>query len=395
MILDPPTLFGCSTIVFLLFGFYFVIAEESTDKRRQSFWYACPFLIGGVSSMFLTAAAIHKGGWRLIVANLLCMIAYAAAWQAIRVMVGWKPRMAAALIPCAPYLAISILAGETGLLHVISCAARVLLISGYTACAAWNLRKSSLTLSTSELHLYRILSIYVIIYFTMAVLTPFLPEPFGSLPRTLRAITAYNLISIIEIIMVALAMIAIPRERVAAKHQQLTLRDPLSNAGNRRAMDEWMQQNDESNSPGAVLVLDIDHFKAINDAYGHATGDQIIIMMSQICEHALPSEASFFRVGGEEFVAILFQSRIKDVQIIANRMREAFSRETVMVNDQPVKATLSVGGAVRLSRDTSWPELLSHADAALYTAKRSGRNNVFIAPHPVMPLRDTALKIAV
>ncbi|MDE0947425.1 MAG: GGDEF domain-containing protein, partial [Sphingobium sp.] len=135
--------------------------------------------------------------------------------------------------------------------------------------------------------------------------------------------------------------------------------------------------------PAALILLDIDHFKQINDAHGHPAGDRVIEAVSALCKGLSRPSDAFGRIGGEEFGLLLPETQEADALIVANRIRAAIKRFEI-TNDPPVHVTASFGvanvGAGRMSSE-AW---LSAADAALYKAKHAGRNQAILAPIEVV-----------
>ncbi|WP_332819541.1 sensor domain-containing diguanylate cyclase [Sphingopyxis sp.] len=133
----------------------------------------------------------------------------------------------------------------------------------------------------------------------------------------------------------------------------------------------------EHGAPLAVAIFDIDHFKRINDSYGHAVGDDVIRRVAQRAKAALRDEDMLGRIGGEEFVCILQGSSAQAAEIVAERVRKAVETGTAAETELP-NATISVGLAV-YEGEPDIEELLHRADKALYLAKREGRNRLRMA----------------
>lgn len=161
--------------------------------------------------------------------------------------------------------------------------------------------------------------------------------------------------------------------------REQALVDELSRAGNRRAFDRHL----ESLAIGppitvAVLVIDLDHFKEINDRYGHPTGDRVIARAAAICGHAGRASDRVFRIGGDEFVVVAETGTLDHARILADRIRAGFLAEpwTLEGIDEPVTCSIGVGIG---STDDLAP-ILPDADAHLYGAKQAGRNRVHPEP---------------
>ncbi|HTX58431.1 MAG TPA: diguanylate cyclase [Verrucomicrobiae bacterium] len=165
--------------------------------------------------------------------------------------------------------------------------------------------------------------------------------------------------------------------------ERLALTDSLTTVSNRRAFDqvlarEWSRAR-RNGSPLALLMLDIDHFKLYNDAYGHRAGDQCLRSVAAAASSCLRRPGDFFgRYGGEEFVALLPETGLDGALIVAEAMRGAVER-LAMAHGSTAggRITVSVGAAQCMPKETvDSGELVGSADAALYAAKSDGRNRV-------------------
>lgn len=163
---------------------------------------------------------------------------------------------------------------------------------------------------------------------------------------------------------------------------QLAHKDSLTGLSNRRAFDEAfgdiharVQRHGET---AALLALDIDHFKRINDAFGHAAGDEVLRAIATLMTQNAPPFGQVFRIGGEEFLVLLPRANATKGKEIAERLRETIASTPIKFNGEMIRASVSIGVAeiVGSSEQTS---LLEAADDALYRAKESGRNRVMLS----------------
>jgi diguanylate cyclase (GGDEF)-like protein len=139
----------------------------------------------------------------------------------------------------------------------------------------------------------------------------------------------------------------------------------------------------------AFLMLDIDHFKLINDSYGHPIGDQVLINLALVCKEELREIDIFGRVGGEEFLILLPETPESEAIDVATRLRIAVSqRSLAAVGDQSIFITVSIGIAIFDPQDDQYPDssavlrkYYSLCDSAMYHAKQAGRNQVYCEPN--------------
>ncbi len=162
--------------------------------------------------------------------------------------------------------------------------------------------------------------------------------------------------------------------------QKIALRDALTDLYNVRFFQERLQQEIQSaqrfNTPLTLISFDLDHFKQINDTYGHPAGDEILISISQAAAKILRKHEVLARVGGEEFAALLPRSNIEDGKTTAERLRKKIASCRVKTNiNKTISVTVSLGVTSLTESDTP-KTFYARADSALYTAKANGRNKV-------------------
>lgn len=159
--------------------------------------------------------------------------------------------------------------------------------------------------------------------------------------------------------------------------QRLATTDTLTGVNNRRqflhlAATEGLR-GARYQQPLSVLMVDIDHFKKVNDTHGHEAGDRALVAVAQAMRGALRPEAILGRLGGEEFAVLLPQADRKAAIIAAERLRQAVEQLAVEIDGMSLKITVSIGVA-QVQSEEAFETALQHADEALYEAKKSGRN---------------------
>ncbi|MBV8167012.1 MAG: GGDEF domain-containing protein [Alphaproteobacteria bacterium] len=186
---------------------------------------------------------------------------------------------------------------------------------------------------------------------------------------------------------VMVVLIAITLSRLASAERKLMLRaltDPLTGVFNRRTFIEMSSKEEErarrSGSLTSVLMLDIDHFKRINDTHGHGVGDLAIKMLAEQATKSLRSIDILARYGGEEFIVTLPETDAAVASRVAERLRSALETAVVQTDaGVEVKFTVSIGVAT-FATGVPLQRAMEAADQALYLAKQAGRNRVEIAP---------------
>jgi two-component system cell cycle response regulator len=159
-------------------------------------------------------------------------------------------------------------------------------------------------------------------------------------------------------------------------------RDSLTNAFNRRFFEENLaREADARNRSGlelGVIMIDVDHFKKINDTYGHPTGDAVLRSIGKTIPTCIRSEDIFARLGGEEF-AVLVRCEINTLKTVMERIRVVMERTPVRFEDKEVRFTVSVGSTLATGPNLySGEQIVKRADEALYAAKQGGRNRCIV-----------------
>jgi diguanylate cyclase (GGDEF)-like protein len=184
-------------------------------------------------------------------------------------------------------------------------------------------------------------------------------------------------------------------DRQRAQLEALAHQDPLTQAANRRALDREMEiavaSQHRGQSGHGLLLLDLDHFKRVNDDFGHEAGDAVLIEFVQIIQRSSRANDRLFRAGGEEFVVLVTGSSPADLAACAENLRAQVA-EQLRAGGRPI--TVSIGGAL-LAAGESRQDWMARADAAMYRAKDAGRNRVEITqagetPVPAVSAEEVA-----
>jgi diguanylate cyclase (GGDEF)-like protein len=165
--------------------------------------------------------------------------------------------------------------------------------------------------------------------------------------------------------------------------KQLSQEDPLTKIFNRRHLntvaEEEINKVRKNNSALSVVLLDIDHFKKVNDVYGHAAGDAALVTCVEIIKKSIRSTDYIGRLGGEEFCILLPNTTLEDAKILSERIRENIASHNVIWEGHTIPITASFGvTAFSSSIQNEWSNLLNKADIAMYQAKNNGRNQVVL-----------------
>jgi diguanylate cyclase (GGDEF)-like protein len=206
-----------------------------------------------------------------------------------------------------------------------------------------------------------------------------LPNRMGVLTLATGWVALIALEMVLYAVGTAFIVLVLTKERSVRIHKDAANTDPLTGLFNRRGFTEGVAmliaRRVAKNEPVTLLAFDLDHFKSINDRFGHAIGDEALKVFASTASANMRAGDIIGRLGGEEFVAVL-PVGLADGMSAADRVRQAFQAAAVTVAGHPLAATVSIGVASEGARRATLDGLLEAADAALYRAKANGRNRV-------------------
>lgn len=257
--------------------------------------------------------------------------------------------------------------------------ANSLLVALPTLRASFLLRPHGRSLSVGAVQLRYVLLAHGLFYLVKSLV--------AIVPGTLIDLTAFRgeiiQVSLVEgamaIMLIALSMTGTERYRREEQIARLAARDPLTALYNRRALEMRAPSllNEVSQArPGALLLIDIDNFKLINDLYGHTAGDRLLVALSEMIRAHLPDAALAARLGGDEFVILLNDTSNARIVALGSALREQFHQAASQAFTTPEAVTLSIGASLFDTPPASLAALVEQGDAALYESKRSGRNRI-------------------
>ncbi len=203
----------------------------------------------------------------------------------------------------------------------------------------------------------------------------------GAVNASHPAQAALFVVAMCAVVSVALGFVYMTMERAERQSYELAMRDTLTGLENRRAItDELERAVARARRHGemlGLLVIDIDHFKRVNDSFGHQAGDAVLRAVANTLKLRLRAQDMMGRFGGEEFLAVLPETDLAGSQIVAEALRAAVEATPIQWGAQPIPVTISVGvrGGLVTGADTG-DTLVGAADAAMYRAKQGGRNRV-------------------
>lgn len=383
MALDPITLLTM-TIALAAAAALYLAAEWRTVREPSLLFWSAGFAVisvGSTLALLRSSGILVIGIWLanglLVTAHWLFLLGVARftetrvsrAWYLIFVL--WIGLL---LLPDQPWWSKVMLAANS------------LLISMLMIKASGLLRPHGKSLSVGAVQLRYVLLAHGVFYFSKAVT--------AVVPGTLIDLAAFRgeiiQISLVEgtmaVMLIALSMTGSERHRREKRIARLAARDPLTALYNRRALEvrgQRLLDNVSQARPGALLLMDIDNFKLVNDLYGHSAGDRLLVALSEIIRGALPTGSLAARLGGDEFVVLLSDTSSEHLLAVGSTLREAFHATASATFSTPQPVTLSIGASLFSQPPSSLTVLIERSDAALYESKRGGRNRIQLVDQDV------------
>ena len=254
-----------------------------------------------------------------------------------------------------------------------------LLVALLTLHASVLLRPHGKSLSVGAVQLRYVLLLHGSFYLAKT-LPPMVPGTFIDLMAFRGLIIQISLVEgAMAIMLIALSMTGTVRYRREERIERLAARDPLTALYNRRALEvraPSLLATVTPVSPGALLLIDIDHFKLVNDYHGHPAGDRLLIALSEMIRSLLPERAIAARLGGDEFVILLGGASRVQIEALATTLRRQFQQLAAQTCITPEPVTLSIGANLFDRPPASLAALIEQGDVLLYASKRSGRDSL-------------------
>ena len=382
MSLDINTLFLVTIYVEAMLGLLLLFAWVQNSGIHAVAWWGCAHLLrAGSVSLFGMYGAVPDAV-SIDLANALLFTAFAVTWTGARVFDGRMPQPLYLVGGAILWL----LASRTPLI-ADSIEAKVLLSSGIiaaytwaTAYEFWRGRAEPLVSRWPAIFMLFAHGALFLLRTPLAHALPWSPttQMFESVWLTVLSFEA-----LLFTIAIAFILLAMAKERTELRHKTASLVDPLTGIANRRAFleeaQELAERQAEDPRPIAVLLADLDHFKSINDSFGHGIGDTVLQVFAKTAAAKLGPYDMIGRLGGEEFAIVLYDAGRDRALAVAERIRLSFENEAMEFDGQEIGATVSMGMAICDDGAFDMSGLLAQADEALYCAKERGRNRVEVA----------------
>ena len=380
MVLDPFTLLVLSAAMAAASALYLAAEWSSVRERSLLLWSAgfAIIAVGSVLALLRSSGYVLFGIWfpngLLISAHWLFLVGVAGftrtrlprTWWLLAVV--W---LAMLFLPDGPWWSKTMLGIQSLMIAVITLRAGLLL------------RPHGAALSVGAAQLRFVLLAHGLFYLAKAG-SAVAPDAFVNLASFRGAVILVSLVEgVMAIMLLAMSMTGTERHRREERIAQIAARDPLTALDNRRALylraPELLRQASPA-SPGALLLIDIDHFQQVNDLHGHDAGDRLLVTLSDLIRGLLPHGAQAARLGGDEFVILLRSVSGAVAQELGQNLRESFAQQARAMFATPEPVSLSIGATLFDQPETELSHWLKRADEALYASKRKGRDRMELAP---------------
>jgi len=340
-----------------------------------------------------TIGGSKLGDTLLLALNAVGFAACGMVWNASRVFHGRKPNLPGLVFGAIVWIGVAVaLPSLNTAMRLTVGAAIVAVYAALTASELWNERRRTMqkrwpTIAVPVMHGCVLM---------LPILLGGLLRPHDETFASSIWVTAFSIELILYAIGTVFVIFVLVSDRAVTVHKTAASVDPLSGMLNRRGFSEAcmlvIEREAVAGRPVTVMIFDIDHFKSINDRFGHPAGDEILKLFSTVVISNLRISDLSGRIGGEEFAALL-PCALEEGVIVAERVREAFEASGIVCEQGPVDTTVSIGVAGGPA-GTELEVLLASADTALYQAKRSGRNRVEAAEELPLSLEKWRRKTA-
>jgi diguanylate cyclase (GGDEF)-like protein len=392
MTLDTSTLYLVATMLAAMLGAMLLLFGKQENIPALK-WWGSAYLLGAASVAVWTLAAGAFGEMLSLPLNAVGFAACGMVWNGARVFHGRKPNWPGLVLGAIAWIAaVMTLAPEASALRMTIGAGIVAAYAALTARELWSDRRRALH--------KRWPAIVVPVLHGFALMLPIL---LGDLLHAHDAAFTGSIwvkVFAIELVLYAVGTVFVifmlVSDRAVTVHKTAASMDPLTGMFNRRGFAEACSRviDREANAgrPVTVMIFDIDHFKSINDRFGHPAGDEILKLFAAVVVNGLRITDLSGRIGGEEFAALL-PCALEEGVVVAERVREAFESSGIVDETGPVDTTVSIGVAGGPA-GTELDVLLAAADTALYQAKRGGRNRVEAAEELPLSLENWRRKTA-
>ena len=372
LFLDGPTLAFVTVCIVALLGLFLILAWLQQRDMRALAWWGSAYLIGA-SSLALWAAPSQWIELPREVPFAMIFVACGMIWNGVRLFRGRRVLPVAAFAGAVVWLVLCQLplfaAGSTARTVL-----GVLVVATYTFFIALELSRERRKSLRSRIAAIVVPCLHAAIFLIPLAIRALTPEVIAA-----SWVTVFALETVLYAVGTAFIVLLLVKDHSVGVYRHAASTDHLTGLLNRRAFLEnalkLCARQAGRNEPVTLMMFDLDHFKSINDRFGHAVGDEALRVFADTIRKSMRASDVIGRLGGEEFAAIVAEPMDLTTQI-AERVRASFEITGKVIAGQVVGGTVSIGAATAADVVTNIDALIARADAALYRAKGEGRNRL-------------------
>ena len=376
MALDIPTLFLVSTCITCLLGIFLLVLWLQDRSVRALGYWAAAYLIGGCAVGWWVFGP-GTPATSVDLSSAMLFICCGLIWSGARKFHGRPTLPSVALAGAFIWLMVTHIPDliERDNARVVLSS---LIISFYAVMTAtelrWDRRKAK---GPRAARAFLVPVMHGAIFLSPIVTTLLVPEP----SHNGNWFPLFALLTLLYVVGTAFIVVVMAKDHSALVHKTAAMTDHLTGLFNRRgfleAAEKLIEKQRKEGQPVSVMMFDLDHFKSINDRFGHEAGDDALVAFGETVSSSMRVHDIVGRLGGEEFAAIL-PGGSETAAMVGERVRSAFELRGYEIAGHVMNATVSIGIAQAPADAVRISELLSRADRALYAAKTSGRNRISI-----------------
>ncbi|WP_170181717.1 GGDEF domain-containing protein [Phreatobacter stygius] len=380
--LDPTTLLLALVVVTFSTGVLLLISSRQDRSQTSLALWGVAKLIGAIALALIGLRGVADQSLTVDLANALLLLGHLINFAGVRRFCHRPVSWPWLLAPLVVWLALcqwpAFHASVEWRIAVNSAIMGLITLAG--AGTLWKLKGERLV---SRYPAIGWLVIHALAFFVRVPIVLIIPMPGINQVTGSPAVTLMLFEALFHATIMAFLQLSMAKDRAENRYRTAAETDVLTGLPNRRAFFERAEcgvAHAVSNGrPAAVLVIDIDRFKTINDTFGHAGGDRVLVAVAEaIRAHLRPSDR-FGRVGGEEFGCLLTETSQAAAFVVAEGLRHRIANLDIRSDGAPIRVSVSIGVSVIQGRAVTLSQLLDEADTGLYEAKRSGRDRVIAA----------------
>lgn len=382
MHLDVNTLFMVTIYVEAILGLLLLFAWAQNTAIHAVCWWGFAHLIRAASIVLFGMYGSAPDLITIDLPNALLFTAFAVTWTGARVFDGRPVEPVYLVTGAVLWLLVCRVPAMDDLdVRALVASGIITAYTWLTAYEFWRGRSEQLVSRWPAIFMFFAHGALFLLRTPLAAMLPWSPanrDVFESVWMTVLSFEA-----LLFTISIAFILLAMAKERAELRHRNAAMIDPLTGIANRRAFlqdaSAMAKLHNADPRPTAVLLIDLDHFKSINDRFGHALGDRVLEVFADCAQQSIRPSDLFGRLGGEEFAAILRDISPDQAIAVAQQICGSFADAAGDVDGRAVGASVSIGLSHCEGPLLDVPELMAQADQALYFAKEKGRNRIELA----------------